>query len=675
MRFLCFLLGFIFASPSFSAYLNENTWQSERELFRQALDAPYKTRAEAISQTLPKLKQYPLRPYLEFELQRLQLNRWSGKSVAAFQKRYAATPLDRRLQAEWLDYLYRNKRWQQYRDEFSRLPLANSHYQCLLQQANLQLKHNKEAFAAARELWLVGKSQPKSCDSLFKAWRKAGKLSSDLAYQRFWLAIDNRQYALARYLGRYISDKQQKQQFDRFWEIRNHPKRLFRGVKASDDPRTLTQGLKRAIRKEPERTVEYWLKVRKSHRMSTAQRDEIDRALALHLATGDHQRREALIAQLDPDYRLAEVTAWRARLALQSQDWGLVAELIERLPDSDRQQDIWRYWLAVALKRSHAAPETHDRANRLLLELAGERRYYGYLAATLTHQPFLLNDDPAKLDDASRQALEKLPAIQRVFELTQLERNAEAGSEWRATLRTLDDQQQKHAALLASRWGWHFTAISSAIQAGAWDLIEARFPQPHADQFARLSGLRKIDRNWSIAIARQESAFKPNARSHAGARGLMQLMPKTAQMTARKNKVPYRSRNQLYRPELNISLGTAYLAEMLDRFDGNIVHATAAYNAGPHRVDRWLKERGKLPLDVWIESIPFRETRNYVKNVLTYRTIYQQLSGANTQMLNERELALLSVPQLDKAQALLLAEQLTKRNHPTETDEDDVQLD
>ncbi|MDA0979172.1 MAG: lytic transglycosylase domain-containing protein, partial [Proteobacteria bacterium] len=182
-------------------------------------------------------------------------------------------------------------------------------------------------------------------------------------------------------------------------------------------------------------------------------------------------------------------------------------------------------------------------------------------------------------------------------------------------------------ARLALRWGWYKAAIQSMIDAANddaehWNQLDFRFPVAYRDNFLAHAQRANIPVPWSMAIARQESAFMPDARSGAGALGLMQLLPSTAQLVARGIGVSYSDNTRLWEPDLNIKLGSHYLGSMLRRFNNNRILASAAYNAGPGRVDRWLDPT--IPFDVWIEVIPFSETRGYVQNILMFSTIYSR---------------------------------------------------
>jgi soluble lytic murein transglycosylase len=186
----------------------------------------------------------------------------------------------------------------------------------------------------------------------------------------------------------------------------------------------------------------------------------------------------------------------------------------------------------------------------------------------------------------------------------------------------MNREELKLAAILADRWGWHDRAILTVARSGEYDDLVLRFPLDHVDNVRRHAANNGLDSGEVFALIRQESAFNSDARSSAGAMGLMQLMPGTGKLTARRNRIPYSGTGMLLDVDKNIELGTSYLRHVMERFAGNPVLATASYNAGPHRVERWLPESGSEPAAIWIAGIPFRETRDYVQRVLAYSVIY-----------------------------------------------------
>ncbi len=199
----------------------------------------------------------------------------------------------------------------------------------------------------------------------------------------------------------------------------------------------------------------------------------------------------------------------------------------------------------------------------------------------------------------------------------------EARREWRYWLTQLTNREKLVAAKLANENGWFDRAIFTLSQVGYLDDVDLRFPKAFDKKINQHAKQQEINPAWAFAIARRESSFMTDAHSSVGAKGLMQLMPNTAKQLKRGSI----SRQYLYNAENNIKLGTKYLRKLLDKSSGNQIIATASYNAGPYRVKKWLKDSDNLPADIWIETIPFRETRNYVKSVLAYQEIYQHQPG------------------------------------------------
>ena len=261
-----------------------------------------------------------------------------------------------------------------------------------------------------------------------------------------------------------------------------------------------------------------------------------------------------------------------------------------------------------------------------------------FLSCDWLDRGYTMAQSDAKPDEAVIAELAARPALLRVRELLYHGQEFDASREWWRATRNLSETEWLAAGHLAHRWGWHYQAILAMVKASRWDEIDTRFPILHRQPFEAQAGRQGLPVQLMLALARQESAFRPEALSPAGARGLMQLMPATARDVARLHDIPYRSESQLFEPDLNIALGTSYYRDMLDRFQDNRILATAAYNAGPGRVQSWLTASGgRLPFDAWIETIPFTETRNYVQNVLTFSAIYAHRLGTAERILSPRE--------------------------------------
>jgi len=321
----------------------------------------------------------------------------------------------------------------------------------------------------------------------------------------------------------------------------------------------------------------------------------------------------------------------RLRWALAEEDWSALARFLPLLTPAGQEQMDWRYWGAVL--KGHQGDA--DGSRSMLEPLAAERDYYGFLAADRLGRAYAFNHDQPAPRSSS---VESLAAVRRVEELTYHHEAPLAYAEWYALLQTTSDPEVlRDLMLLASARGWDRMAIDAATRVEAWDALDYRFPIAHAEVFRRYAAERALQGSELMAIARRESAFYPQAESPVGARGLMQLMPATGASVAASLHVPY-SRAQLFEVEDNVKLGSAYYRQLLDRFDGNRVFALTAYNAGPHRVDRWRHTPGEgLPVELWIETIPYQETRNYVQAVLAYNVVYQYLLGNPQQLLSPAE--------------------------------------
>jgi soluble lytic murein transglycosylase len=626
------LASSILAAPALAANPDHDA-QGDRERFRQAEQALSRGDSDAFRRLAAGLQSYPLHPYLEYEALRRRLSSAASREVEAFLKRNDDTPLAAMLRAAWLDQLAAQRRWKEYL-AFYRED-ADIDRRCHHLQALIETGRAEQAFARMAPVWLHGKSRPKSCDPAIEAWSAAGHRSAGMIWRRIELAMDAGQLRLVRYLARDLSAAERE--WVESW-IRLHDSPQLAGDTARFAmahpyrEAMLGHAVQRLTRREPLAALDLWNRIVDSYPFSNEQRSEIEQLLVRYLARNEDpaaygfMRRAAL--------RPTDLKAHEARLrtALMYEDWIQVLDWIGALPDSERASDRWRYWQARAVD-AFAGPEA---AVPLYAAVAAERSYYGFLAADRLVLDYHLAHSETPVDDSLVEAVAQLPAVRRAAELFALDRPTEARREWRWATRGLDQLDLKAAAKLASRNGWHDRAIFTLAQTGYWDDLVLRFPVQHAELVAENAGRHGIDKAWIFAVMRQESAFMDNARSHAGALGLMQVMPATARHVARNllNRKPP-ARREILQPDTNIALGSAYLSEVKAKLGDSAVLATAAYNAGPHRVAGWLPQR-TLPADIWIELVPFEETRTYLRRVLTYTVIYEKRLGLTPTRLAQR---------------------------------------
>jgi soluble lytic murein transglycosylase len=341
------------------------------------------------------------------------------------------------------------------------------------------------------------------------------------------------------------------------------------------------------------------------------------RAAALGIAYDRDPRALAAFAQIPADASDAQVEEWRVRAALWSAKYTEALDSIEHMPTSLATQPRWRYWRARMVEATAGA----DAATGLYAELAGLRDYYGYLAADRVHAAYQLHAR-ASADAADVQAaIAAQPGMIRAHELFLCDATDDAMSEWAAAMGGADPATKIQAAHLASRWGWYSQSIVALAQAGDWDDLRLRYPRPYADAVGEASKLTGVPSDWILSVMRQESLFRKDAVSRADARGLMQMMPATAVQVARRWHLPAPGKEGLFDPAIAIPLGAANLRELLDRHADQMAVTLAAYNAGPNAAARWLPDK-PMPADVWIENIPFNETRTYVQHVLEHMVAF-----------------------------------------------------
>ena len=336
--------------------------------------------------------------------------------------------------------------------------------------------------------------------------------------------------------------------------------------------------------------------------------------------------------QVDAAYADDHVLRWRAAAAVFHSKWERVLEATGSMSGEELERERWRYWRARALEATGAAAE----ARAEFESLARERDYYGFLAADRVDAVYRFNHRPLVIAPTVMERVAAMPGTQRALEFLALDRRVSARREWHALIGGLGEDELQAASWIAGCREWHGRAILSIARTEERDDLELRFPVVYRDIVESASSRRGLSPAAVYALIRQESAFMPDARSPAGALGLMQIMPHTGRMLMRKAGRKLRRRSQLLSPSLNVDLGTRYIQSLLSKWGGSPVLATASYNAGPHRVRSWLPDKGEVEAAVWIDNIPFTETRRYVRRYLAYSTIYQHRLGRQPIRLSER---------------------------------------
>ena len=508
-------------------------------------------------------------------------------------------------------------------------------------QAELEQGRHNRIVSRAQNLWLVGNSQEEECEPVFDDLRDRSLLTESHYQARFDLAIEARNFSLARYLARSL-DEAFLDEANTWLQAHNNPRDFLGSAGQLEDNklsrRQLSYAIGRVALSDPMRAHEVWEELSTEFSFGVQQSNDVARHIALWAARNHLPEARVLLESLPVSAVNTESGRWLVRTRLLQHDWDAVADAINALPDEEYLEPEWQFWKALALKRT-GQDEVADVALR---KLAQERDYYGFLAADVLGVPYAFDHFPISSDLATRSLVASEPSLMRARELFLVGLDSRGRSEWDAAVRTLDRDGKLQAALLANDWGWHSRAISTIANAGNFDDLEVRYPLPWREVFEAHSSAVSISQSWAYGIARSESLFMRDVRSSAGAIGIMQLMPATGRETAREINLRYAGRVTLTDSDSNIRLGTAYLSKMYQRFAENRVLATAAYNAGPHRVEKWLPEEDTLDARIWIENIPFGETRKYVRRVLTDEAIFHwRLTGDHKRISSE-------LPQIDR---------------------------
>lgn len=633
-RFGVWLIGIFWLLPWADAPCQETVDPGRaRTQFLEAERALKQGKHAQFRSLLAHLRHYPLYPYLLRQDLERRLGTATSDEIADFLKTYEDSLPAETLRTAWLKVLARQQRWAEYLKFYT--PQTDTELRCHRHWALYRTGQKDKAFQDVERIWLSGKSQPDACDPVFEAWHASGRLTPKLVWQRVNLALEAGRTGLARYLKRYL-EPAEAQWVERWIEVHQSPEKALKNpALAADHPRAraiVAYGVRRMARKDPLAAVSAWDRIKDRYSFAPAERAAVERRLALALASKD--RRESLerLAAIQPNLMDKQTREWRVRAALGQEDWNAAITWIDRLAEDERQEARWQYWRARALD----ALGQRQEAQELYADLARTRSYYGFLAADRSGRPYEFGHRPISFSEEELAATEKIPGIARARELFALGRTMEARREWHFTTRRLNETQLNQAAKLAHRWGWHDRAILTLARSTHRDDLELRFPVLYQDSVLAHAKAQRIDPAWAFAVMRQESAFVADARSHAGALGLMQIMPDTGKRLAKTLKTKLKNPNQLLDVGTNIRFGITYLRRMLNKTNENAVMATAAYNAGITRVRQWTPREGAMPADLWVEMVPFYETRNYLTNVFAYTAIYEYRMGRAPTPLNKR---------------------------------------
>ena len=610
---------------------------ADGDVYLQAKQA-YQTRnlaqlAEA-TETL-KQRRSPLLPYLQYWQMILTLDQLSYGQVQAFLQENNESLLSQRVRELWLKRLGRVQFWDQFAEMRAQMPMYYSMNdvgnQCFQVQAGIALD-DPNAYEDGKKLLLSGRELSADCQGMLEALQQVGVLDEKFLLTLYRDALFSNKPGLAKVIAKR-SNKTDASLYKLIDEMAQNPTLALKKGGIQERSAYARALYLYAIHRQAKADASL---ARTTYQKYSGLLDNDEKQLAQAYMALESARRhepEALqgFARVNAGLLSNEQWEWYARSALRQQDWPLLLKVISEMPAVLAEDSTWRYWKARALLAKGPSPE----ANQMLAKLSQERHFYGWLAAEelgpvlsepmATYQPS---------DDEVRQ-FSRQPAVKRMELLFDVEARYEARLEWMYLLEGLDDGSRLVAAQYALLKGWFDLAVLAADKTTRTHNFELRYPTPYRDYLQKASRSRAIDEAWVYGIIRQESRFMHYAKSSVGAGGLMQVMPATAKWIAKKLGLSSYHDGMLHDIDTNVNLGTYYMRYTLDTFNGQEVMATAAYNAGPSRAKRWAANQ---PLEgaIYAETIPFGETRNYVKKVLANAHMYAPRLGLPVLTLKKR---------------------------------------
>lgn len=599
------------------AVASERSLSAMRQTFLQAERYIKQHRDNDYFALSDTLKNYPLYPYLHYQWLIKHLD--DNAAIQSFLHDYPHTRYATLLHGKWLANLGNKQQWFSFIRQYK--ITDNTELQCYFAQAQYQMGEQQRSMEKAKQLWLSGKSQPAACDPLFERLQNEADFESNWVWQRFEAALGHNNTQLAKQILPLLPESQRKMA-ETWLQLHHQPQRVKDKAawKRNDSKAGLlfAHAIRRWLDSDPQAALQVWDAEKKRFNIPAELVADIEKRLGLELAFRRDSRAYQRLSQHAGNDPSAQ--EWRVRAALSQQNWQNVLLALDALDDTLKRQDKWQYWRAKAL----SASQQHQQAQAILSELAKQRSFYGFMAAEQLQQPIALNHHPITVSDHELNTLQQNSEFQAVGELLAIERRTEATRQWWHAIAGLDSHQLSVAAKLAQYWQWPSMAIFTIAKAQHWDDTDLRFPLAFDHLIQDYAKQQQLDPALIFGLIRQESAFDEFAGSSAGAMGLMQLMPKTAKQIAGEFKEPWRNDFNLLIPAINIKYGSAYFKKILSRYDGHYALAIAAYNAGPNRIQQWLPSKHSLPADIWIETIPYKETRGYVSSVIMYAMIYQQ---------------------------------------------------
>jgi soluble lytic murein transglycosylase len=596
--------------------------EQQRRDYLEALQALDSGDLQQFERLYHRLDGYILQNFLRYSFLKDHLAATPKEEIVRFlhDNQYAFIVAD--LRAQWLGQLASAGDWETFMAHYRNRD-NDPALQCYRLQYLLKTRADIAALAPQVEkLWLSDTRLPAVCNPVFDVWRKSGRLSDELIWSRIELLMQRNQSSFAGELADEYLDAKERIWLRRWRAMQRNPLQALRSIDYPLDTararKIVKDGVVRLGYRDPEAAMDEWKRLLGGHPELAPEGNEIVRELGI-LATQRHLPVGAVwLFSLPDDSTDAKLHLWRLRAALVAGDWQRAKWLLAQLSPPEQQERLWWYWTARIMEQTG----NRSRARDFYTLLAQDRHYYSFLAADRLHQRYAMQHQPLEVSAQERQTVLSQPGIRAAGELFAVGDLENARKQWNWAIEGMSPSALQAAAVVARDWGWYGRAIATVSKSGYTNDIDLRFPLLYRDIVEANAEAHDLDPSWIYGVMRQESGFVVDARSAAGALGLMQLLPHVGRMTARRLNLAIADKDALLEVENNLRLGSAFLQNLLHRYNGHELLATAAYNAGPNRVKTWLPRDKPIDADVWVETIPYDETREYVKNVMAYTVVY-----------------------------------------------------
>lgn len=597
------------------------------DVFLALREAARRDDAGRAAELAGRLSDYPVPSYVEYYRLKTRIRSASPDEINSFLSRHAGTAIADRLRNDWLLWLGFSRDWVTFDQQYPQFQL-NDDQQLKCYALLSRLSRGEDVAAAARALLTTANGYGEACPSLIGALTQSGQFTADDAWAQMRLAAESGNSSLVRRLAAAtgIPESQAAQAMERPAVV------AANGVSGSRASRELfIIAVGRVARSSVDQAAQ--MLQRAAPRLSASEQAQAWAQIALQASYKVAPEADAYWRRTGNVPLTLDGHQWKARAALRAGDWPLLRQAIDSMPKSLQDDATWVYWKGRALKAEGRAPE----AEALFKSISGQWNFYGQLA---TEELGLKIDVPPRAPQPSEEEVKAMaanPGFARAVRFFEMNMRFEGYREWNWQLRRMSDREYLAAAEYARRIQLLDRMVNTSDRTRAEFDFTQRFPTPFSDLMVKHTEPINLDRAWVYGLIRQESRFVLNARSHVGASGLMQLMPATAKLVAKKMGMRDYHPGQVNDINTNIVLGTRYLWMVLNDMDGSQALATAGYNAGPGRPRFWRSTLSRaVEGAVFAETIPFSETRNYVKSVLSNATYYAAMFEGKPQSLRAR---------------------------------------